>query len=556
MVIGVAVPLLLGGSAIAAGSSAAGAAAQGHSGSSKSHKATVSRGASAHVTPTRTAPKLTARQLKTIQEMNQEEGDQLPAVHPYVGRMPHAVGQSAPVPDQRQQATGDFMYMENRTLPFFSGSLRSGVSEPSTDASGKMRFLTSNWQAARSTDGGATWAYINPFANYAGYTNFCCDQVTVYDPSHDRWFWLRQYSNHLELSNSSDLVNWCTYTIFPANFGLANATNSFDYNHLGLSTSFVYIGTHDYGPTSQEVITRWPIDPMTTCGGLGYSYLFRTDIFSESFVNGAGDTMYWGSDWVSGGGLAPGTGFRVFSWADNSGSYSWYDRTIDAFAFEGFGTGNCASADGVVQNWCQRTDSRMAGNGYIAFPSLSQANTGGNPTGDAVIGFAFNAAQDASHPFPYIRRVYFRSRDIAYLGRSENWASWAAFQYPDLAPNAQGHVAEVWAWGGGTGTTHYFPGWGVSIDDDVTPGQPWTYSYTSFGAGNPCLNTADGRRRWGDYLTVHAMGPAKLVWVATGFRMNAATNCVTGSSVPQVEIRAVIFGRARDVQSWARWYNR
>jgi hypothetical protein len=540
------------GSAAAVGARAARGATSSHS----SSRSTTTRGAKAHVTPTKTAPKLTARQLKTIKDMNQETGEELPALHPYTGRMPKAVGRAAPVPDQRRQAPGDFTGMEARQIPFFAGSYRSGVSEPSTDAAGKMRFLTSNWQAARSADGGATWGYVNPFANYAGYTNFCCDQVTVYDASHNRWFWLRQYGDHLELSNSGDLVNWCTYAIFPNWVGLASANYSFDYNHMGLSTNNLFIGSHAYGPTQYEVILRLPIDPMTNCAGFGYGYIDRTDYFAESFVNGAGDIMYWGSDWPVGG-LNPGSGFRMFSWADGSGTYYIYDRAIDPFNFESFGTGNCGSADGVVLNWCQRTDSRMSGNGYIGFPSLAENvfSTGATWAGDAVIGFAFNANADGSHPFPYIRRIYFRVSDLAYLGRSENWAGWGAFQYPDMAPNAQGHIGEVWAWGGGTGTTHYYPGWGVTIDDDVNPTQPWAYLYTAFGAGNACLNQADGRRRWGDYLTIHAMSPARLVWVATGFRMSGATNCVTGSSVPQVTIATVIFGRSRDIRSWSRWYN-
>jgi hypothetical protein len=91
----------------------------------------------------------------------------------------------------------------------------------------------------------------------------------------------------------------------------------------------------------------------------------------------------------------------VFAWAGNSGSYSWWDRTVASYWYYTRNSGqNCGSTDGVVTNWCQYSDSRTLGV-YLAAGTL---------------GFSFNAKQDASHPFPFTRIVWFRQSDMAYLG--------------------------------------------------------------------------------------------------------------------------------------------
>ena len=467
----------------------------------------------------------------------------------YQGAFPIPRGLPTTPPDVSSKAAGealstDLSIFRNSSLP--AGGLRSGVNEPSTANNGKYIFATGNWYAARSggNAGAASWTYLDPF-NIFG-TGFCCDQVTVYDASHDRVFWLLQYSDgHLVLANSDgqDMNNWCWYSWTPANFGLP-AGASFDYNHMAVSTNFVYVTTNVYGASGGSLVFRVPIDPQVSCGGFGYNYVYRTTEFANAFVQAAGDTMYWGTNWTE---MTLGSTFRVLRWADNSGTYFWYDRTIDPFSFMFFNGGqSCSSQDGVVLNWCQRTDSRMSGGGYLGIPSVGKP---GNEN-EAVVGFAFNAKNDTSHPFPYIRRVYFRSSDLTYLGASEFWGSWAAHLYPDLAPDARGHVGMVFAYGGGTGTAHYYPASGIMVDDDISPTQPWSYNFLLNGAGNPCLNS-DGTRRWGDYLTIRPYEPSRYDWIASTFRLTA--NAGSCGSTASVDVRNIVFGRERDRQAYARW---
>lgn len=440
---------------------------------------------------------------------------------------PH--GRSSASPSVSPAAPNDFVFGRNQRLP--AGGVRSAVDEPSTSQGRSNIFATGNWYAAFSHDTGSSWTYLNPFTIFG--PNFCCDQVTAYAPAYDRFFWIVQYSDHLVLANSpgNNLAQWCSYNWTPAQFRLPAGT-SFDYNKLSLSNNFVYLATNVQGGSGGSLVVRFPIQAMSNCANLTFNYYYRTTEFAPAFVERAGDTMYWGTDWTN---LTLGSTFRILRWGDGAPSATVFDRSIAPFVFMFSGNGSCASADGVVLNWCNRTDSRMTGPGYL----------GRSPSGEAVVGWAFNARQDSGHPFPYIRRVYFRASDLTYLGASEFWANWAAQLYPTLAANQRGHVGMAFAWGGGTGTAHYYPGAGVMVDDDVTPNQPWTYSFYLGGSGNPCLNPMDKRRRWGDYLDVHPLYPGGNAWVATGFSLPSSAGACNAPT--NVTVANVTFGRQRDL---------
>ncbi len=89
----------------------------------------------------------------------------------------------------RPQAGGAATTFRNTVLP--NVPAKSPVNEPSTSGAGKVVFATGNWYAGYSLNQGATWTYLNPFTIFGG--GFCCDQVTTYDASHDRIYWLGQY---------------------------------------------------------------------------------------------------------------------------------------------------------------------------------------------------------------------------------------------------------------------------------------------------------------------------------------------------------------------------
>jgi hypothetical protein len=254
---------------------------------------------------------------------------------------------------------------------------------------------------------------------------------------------------------------------------------------------------------------------MSTCNGFSYNRLNRSDNFTFKLVPGSTDTLYFGSNW----GQTNGSSFRVYSWPENSTSYSYADRTVAAYSFYTRNSGqNCGSNDGVVKNWCQYADSRV----------LGAYRTAG------VIGFSFNAKQDASHPFPFTRIVWFREWDKAYLGAGDLWGSWGAIQFLSLAPNAAGRVGGLFAWGGGTGSTHYYPG-SAAYSTAVTA-VATDPNYFLWGAGNTC--TYGGIYRWGDYLTVRTYKANPWQWIGAAYAIKGG-NC--GTSGAYAEPHNVLF---------------
>ena len=105
---------------------------------------------------------------------------------------------------------------------------QSGTAEPS-GASGGVVFVTSNWFAAYSTDGGNTFHQLDPttiFPNNDA-VGFCCDQVVQYAPSIDRFIWLLQGTGErLAVASPSDIISskgtaWTYWNLSPDVFGRA-----------------------------------------------------------------------------------------------------------------------------------------------------------------------------------------------------------------------------------------------------------------------------------------------------------------------------------------------
>ncbi len=174
------------------------------------------------------------------------------------------------------------------TIP---SGLKSNVMEASVGVGGLSAWFTGNWFAARSINGGFSWTYSSA---YAGYPDFCCDQVTLYDESRNMLLWLRQGSpdasrNSFKLSVSADYgMTFWTYTIVPTNVNSLWTNNWFDYPNVQLGADYLYITFNMFntkgtpGTTDdtwvRSVVLRWPLDPLRTGAGFGY---FRRQPFSS-----------------------------------------------------------------------------------------------------------------------------------------------------------------------------------------------------------------------------------------------------------------------------------
>src|SRR4051794_15286358 len=70
----------------------------------------------------------------------------------------------------------------------------STVGEPSVAVSGAQVFVTGNWYASASTNGGADWTFVDPYTTLPSAAGgFCCDQVTLHDQARGIWIWILQY---------------------------------------------------------------------------------------------------------------------------------------------------------------------------------------------------------------------------------------------------------------------------------------------------------------------------------------------------------------------------
>lgn len=435
-------------------------------------------------------------------------------------------------------------------------STASGIPEPATDQNGRNIMQVGNWFAGYSANNGSTWSWFNPFTIFGG--GFCCDQLTAYHPSSNRQFWLLQYSTPFKLIVASAPGNalsgsWSYYTLTPALFGFPS-TYQMDYNHMATSTGFLYVSTNLYegGANRGNLVVRAPIVGLASGATVTWEKAYSQYAFSVAFTQGAGDTMYWGTNRSFDAGFVAGSQFDIWRWSDNSVNSASARLNVTPFVYMS-NDGQCGSRSGVVKNWCQGADSRMGGGAYrlptIAVPGVSDRLP--------IIQFVFPARQDASHPWPYSRHLFFSDAAdaITYQGYTDHWSNEVAMIYEDIAPDARGHLGVVFAWGGGTGTNNYYPGVGYAVDDDLSLPNVFDTSFAVNGSGNACINSnVDLKYRWGDYLTVKPMYPARSVWVASGFYM--ASNCTQYSNTINSSVRVVnqVFGRTRDQWGgYTRW---
>jgi len=435
-------------------------------------------------------------------------------------------------------AVSSLQMFRNTTVPTTGAT--SSVSEPSTDQSGKNIFQTSNWTSQFSHNNGATWTSLNPFTIFG--SGFCCDQVTVHDPGRNLQLWLVQYGNHLTLATSSanNLSTWCTYTLTPQALLGRPAGEAFDYNDLAVGTKFLYLTSNLFGSTGSftgTAMVRLNLDGLAACAATGFNQTVRTDLFTLKVAQGTTDVAYAASTNLNAG---TGSTLRILTWPENSTVVTTVNRAIAAFNFMSPSSGqNCGSPDGVVNNWCQRTDSRILG----------------AARGNGLVRFSFNVRQigaATARPFPYTRIQTFRESDLALIANQDLFGTTVAHQYMSMAPDRRGHIGYVDTFGGGVGTTHFFPGAMIGIVDDFAPNFPGSVSFFLFGSGGGCLNS-DGRRRWGDYNTARGGYTGAGQWSATSWARTTNTNVGCGTPTP-ISLKNVVFGRSRDLASYLRFY--
>jgi len=400
-------------------------------------------------------------------------------------------------------------------------SERSTVHEPSVGNMGNTVFFTANWYAARSSDGGGTFTYVNPYTLFPATDNgFCCDQQVHYSRSQDMMLWALQYTNTtttgtLRLARavgSADVASnvWTYYDFTPQSFGFPTAT-WMDFPSMTVAKTFVYLTSNVYNTSDifrGSVVWRISLTQLAAGGGISFQYFTRTDVGSLRLTEGAQATMYWAA-------FATTTTLRIHRWDDASGTIFWDDVALNPFTRlnrDGIAT----SPDGT--NWALRADSRPLG-GAVA---------------NGMLTFTWGAKQDGTYAYPYTVVANFSQSTRALVSQQNVWNPGFAWLYMTASVNPAGNYAGLINWGGGSS----YPNSAVWVNDDISGGfVPLTNFLAAASTAGPTAN------KWGDYLAVHPHKVFANSWVGGTFYMTA------GGGDADTVGRYLWFGRNRDLRS-------
>jgi hypothetical protein len=359
-----------------------------------------------------------------------------------------------------------------------------------------------------------------------------------------------------ELYNPSDTTNppqidWveespstdCVYGMDYASFGLpTNEILNSPEISLGLDNLYISFQawTPGFASYTGTYIARFDLDDLASCGTTPYTYFYSASMYGFAMAGG-GHGMYFGSNtYLSSAGCtvstcANGTQMRIFQWTEGASSITYSDHTIAAFPYLYGGTGNCASQDGRVTNWCGNVDSLISSAYY------SRAAYRGY--GPGVLGFAWTQGPMTGDTFPSVYRVYFALPSLAYQSSDLVYNGDYAVVAPAFAVNVFGFVGGIMSIGGGTGTgtsaIDTYPGYLTLLEDTDSPTQPWT---TTYNAGSRNSPSAD----WSVSNSIRADLPADQVFIAA----SSVTSTVAASGVVPV---ITIFGRERYSLSYTYW---
>jgi hypothetical protein len=380
-------------------------------------------------------------------------------------------------------------------------------------------FYTHNWFAEHSTDGGLTWSYINP---YADFPNFCCDQDVAQDPARNMMMWWRQgifsgsgvNKDKLSISTDGGASFW-TYDFFPTTLSAGWTNQWFDYPHLAVTDQYLYITTNMFDASDNFVrmlVMKMPLGALSNGLGFSFDYWFTTTGWSWTPVQGATDVMYLGDTYDQ-----STSTFRIFWNAENDSTMYFADRVIAPWTFTA-GNGDCPLPNAVDP--CNRADQRVT-DGWVA---------------KGVVGFFWNVAQGGGFPYPYVESATFTESSLAYSTRPYIWWSGNAYQYASASPNVNGDLGiGVFGLGGGS-----YPNFYLGIDDGFNGVPPGWEIATGATSSSWTSNNM------GDYVRVRTFEPLGTFWTASAYNYNL------GAYNPKY----VVFGRARDTAAWLRWHDK
>ena len=429
-----------------------------------------------------------------------------------------------------------FKIYKNSVLTPTNGSRDNN--EPSVANQGDNVFYTGNQYAARSTDGGSTWLYVNP---YTDFPNFCCDQDVIYDESRNLLFWFRlgamspSYRSEFRLGVSSDGgKSFCFWNWRPIDFNLT-IDLGWDFPHLALSDNYIYFTINSYRPEPYSggytsVLARAPLDSFKSCGYSTWTYWIQDrtkfgcyqgsdKIVSPPVwtpVQGAKTTMYVGQTTTD-------DCFTVWRQDESNSDLQPYRIKVPRWTLSQTGPSGtstnltCPLPGGGDP--CQNLSHRVIA-GWIA---------------RGKVGFFWNAAAGGGFPYPYVNAATFNAHTLAYESRPYIWNRNYAWAWAAAYPNERGDLGiATWRMGGALNPELY-----VGIDDQIN-GDPPAWEVKAVASST----TGSQSNNWGHYLRVRSHTPNDKAWIVSGF-VSVQKGPVKGVSEPHF----AIFGRANDERS-------
>jgi len=426
-----------------------------------------------------------------------------------------------------------------------AGNSISTVAEPQVAIDGVNSLVTWNWLASMSTDGGASYEYINPSTAFPSvHGGFCCDQLVLHVPQQDAFLWVLQYVSEASGANTIRLA-WADDAGFEAaafkyvdwtaaDLGL-KPTLFLDQPKIAATARYAYLSINGFdGRTwDRSVVIRIPLDQLVGGGAVQASCLIPSDpesgelLFGAAVTRGASDAMYVGAH-ISDSELG------LFGWRDADAAPTFSRiRDVDAngnpvvypsSSYTCVGPGSDATTD-----WCSGLDD-------------GEPHNDDRPTAGWVanghIGFAWNAGAATARPYPFVWVVVLDEAKVdactqgeCILAYPQIFANAFAIQYADIVENAAGELGAVAIMGGGDRNVRC----GTLLHESVSlPDQGWRFLEAGVSTGTL------PRQRTGDYLGVALDGPGSNSWIGACMSYQAPPG---GSGM---NIHVARFGRQRD----------
>ena len=460
-----------------------------------------------HLRRTARLAKLPLAKLRPLERRREKE--KAPRLTPVAAEAPDIQSSDFPATSVTQ-GQSRITILQNKAVDAGHASF---TAEPHVAQKGERVLEVWNWGAAFSHDGGRTFTFVSPYDFFSDTDDkeFCCDQLAYYEPEHDLWIWVLQYSDgvpaeHLSLrilaakgDANFDATKFAVWDIDASRFGSPTAVapaSDLDQPRIASTNEYLFISANLFPPSATDsssyvgsLVFRMPLSELaagTQSPGLQF---FQTDLGTAGLTRGATDTMYIASHLTN-------AKLRVWSWPDGELTISDHDVIHRSYPYRP-----------KLHYLCPRKGARPSrkGNWCLGYRASSYKNDDRPQSGwvsNDVIGFAWNAQQKPTSKFkyPFVMVVRINAKDMSLKDTPFIWSPKYAYQYAAIIPNSRGDLGGVLHLGGGS---KYETCAAVVRGGNAASKSPWSATEVDRSDHDP------DEPRAGDYLgaTIDAASP-------------------------------------------------